>query len=188
MPELAQSSERQFRRHGADQGSRQEDSLRAAVRALPAFRTLPGKPGTHDVPARRSPRRGVRWRGDIDLRTNRVSITRGVVRADGKSVLGSPKSDAGVRDVAIPPHLIPVVKAHLKNHTGTGKDALLFPAAADSNPHMAPSTIAPEVVRWPRSNSRRRFLRDIGNARWGRNIVSPWTRSRRGLPCPSTSR
>ncbi|MBS41605.1 MAG: site-specific integrase [Nocardioides sp.] len=80
-------------------------------------------------------------RGDIDLRTNRVSITRGVVRVGGKFVVGSPKSDAGVRDVAIPPHLVPAVKAHLENHTGKGKDALLFPAAADSNAHMAPSTL-----------------------------------------------
>ena len=80
-------------------------------------------------------------RGDIDLRTNRVLITRGVVRAGGAFVVGSPKSDAGVRDVAIPPHLIPVVKAHLKNHTGKAKDALLFPAAADSTTHMAPSTL-----------------------------------------------
>lgn len=80
-------------------------------------------------------------RGDIDLRTNRVSITRGVARVDGGFVVGSPKSDAGVRDVAIPPHLIPVVTAHLKYHTGRGKDALLFSAAADSNAHMAPSTL-----------------------------------------------
>lgn len=80
-------------------------------------------------------------RGDIDLRSNRVSITRGVVRVGGGFVVGSPKSDAGVRDVAIPPHLIPVVKVHLKDHTGKGKDALLFPAAADSNAHMAPSTL-----------------------------------------------
>ena len=80
-------------------------------------------------------------RGDIDLRTNRVSITRGVVRVGGTFVVGSPKSDAGVRDVAIPPHLLPVVKTHLKKHTGKGKDALLFPAAADSNSHMAPSTL-----------------------------------------------
>lgn len=80
-------------------------------------------------------------RGDIDLRTNRVSITRGVVRAGGTFVVGSPKSDAGVRDVAIPPHLLPAVKSHLNNHTGRGKDALLFPAAADSNAHMSPSTL-----------------------------------------------
>ena len=80
-------------------------------------------------------------RGDMDLRNNRVSITRAVVRVGGRFVVGSPKSDAGVRDVAIPPHLIPVVKAHLKDHTGKGKDSLLFPAAADSNAHMAPSTL-----------------------------------------------
>lgn len=80
-------------------------------------------------------------RGDIDLRTNRVSITRGVVRANGTFVIGPPKSDAGVRDVAIPPHLIPAVKAHLKDHTGKSNDALLFPAAADTNAHMAPSTL-----------------------------------------------
>jgi integrase len=80
-------------------------------------------------------------RKDIDLVNNRVKITRGVVRAGGKFIVGQPKSDAGVRDVAIPPHLLPVVMAHLKNHAGRGKDALLFPAAADSNSHMAPSTL-----------------------------------------------
>jgi integrase len=80
-------------------------------------------------------------RGDIDLHKNRVSITRGVVRANGAFVVGEPKSDAGVRDVAIPPHLIPALEAHLKKHTGARKDALLFPAAADSNTHMAPSTL-----------------------------------------------
>jgi len=80
-------------------------------------------------------------RGDIDLRTNRVSITRGVVRVGGEFVVGPPKSDAGVRDVAIPPHLVAAVKQHLKDYTGRAKDALLFPAAADSNAHMAPSTL-----------------------------------------------
>ena len=80
-------------------------------------------------------------RGDIDLRSNRVSITRGVVRVAGGFVVGPPKSDAGVRDVAIPPRLIPAVKAHLKNHVGKAKDALLFPAASDANLHMAPATL-----------------------------------------------
>jgi integrase len=80
-------------------------------------------------------------RGDIDLRTNRVKIRRGVVRVDGEFIIGPPKSDAGSRDVAIPPHLVPLVKDHLKNLTGPGRDALLFPAAADDNLHMAPSTL-----------------------------------------------
>ncbi len=80
-------------------------------------------------------------RGDIDLRTNRVKIRRGVVRVDGEFIVGPPKSDAGSRDVAIPPHLMPLVKDHLKNLTAPGRDALLFPAAADDNLHMAPSTL-----------------------------------------------
>ncbi len=88
-------------------------------------------------------------RGDIDVRTNRVSITRGVVRVGGNFVVGSPKSHAGVRDVAIPPHLVPAVKAHLKNHTDKDKNALLFPAAADSIAHMAPSTLYKRLLPGP---------------------------------------
>jgi integrase len=80
-------------------------------------------------------------RGDIDLRTNRVKIRRGVVRVDGEFIVGPPKSDAGARDVAIPPHLVPLVKDHLANHTAAGKDALLFPAVTDGNHHMAPATL-----------------------------------------------
>lgn len=80
-------------------------------------------------------------RGDIDLRTNRVKIRRGVVRVDGTFIVGPPKSDAGSRDVAIPPHLVPLVKDHLKKFTAPGRDALLFPASADENLHMAPSTL-----------------------------------------------
>ncbi len=80
-------------------------------------------------------------RGDIDLRTNRVKIRRGVVRVDGEFIVGPPKSDAGVRDVAIPPHLLPLVKDHLSDHTAKGRDALLFPSAADESHHMAPATL-----------------------------------------------
>ena len=80
-------------------------------------------------------------RGDIDLRTNRVKIRRGVVRVDGKFIIGQPKSDAGIRDVALPPHLIPLVKDHLSKHAAPGRDSLLFPASANENVHMAPSTL-----------------------------------------------
>ncbi len=78
-------------------------------------------------------------RKDIDLKTGRVKIRRAVVRVDGVAVVGDPKSDAGTRDVAIPPHLLPLVKAHLTKHTEPDKDALMFPAA--SGGHMAPSTL-----------------------------------------------
>lgn len=66
---------------------------------------------------------------------------------DGKFIVGPPQSDAGVRDVAIPPHLVPLVVDHLSDHAAPGKDALLFPAATDGNRHMAPAT--PYKVFYP---------------------------------------
>src|SRR5699024_6700010 len=45
-------------------------------------------------------------RGDVDLKAGTISVERAVVRADGQIIVGEPKSDAGVRVVAIPPHII----------------------------------------------------------------------------------
>lgn len=42
-------------------------------------------------------------RGDIVLRTAGVKVRRGVVRIDGEFIIGPLKTDAGVRDIAIPP-------------------------------------------------------------------------------------
>jgi integrase len=65
-------------------------------------------------------------RGDIDLARGVVNVRRGVTHTVAGPVIGAPKSEAGVRDVAIPPHLIPAVTRHLAEHTGSGWDALLF--------------------------------------------------------------
>jgi integrase len=54
-------------------------------------------------------------------------------------LLVTPKSDAGSRDVAIPPHLVPMLKAHLETHVGPKSDALLFPAKHGG--HLAPATL-----------------------------------------------
>lgn len=68
-------------------------------------------------------------RKDIDVRRGVIHVRRGVTRVSGGHHVGPPKSTAGIRDVAIPPHLMPAVKSHLKHHVGRGADALLFPAA-----------------------------------------------------------
>src|SRR4029450_3676731 len=68
-------------------------------------------------------------RGDVDLSHARLRVTRGVTWIDGKPPIGAPKSNAGTRDVAIPPHLMPAVRQHLQDHVGWGKDALLFSTA-----------------------------------------------------------
>jgi integrase len=77
---------------------------------------------------------------DIDTRQGVIKIRRGVVWVDGQSVVGKPKSDAGVRDVTVPPHLVPAVRAHLLEF-GVGRDGLLFPSAHDSARHMRPATL-----------------------------------------------
>jgi integrase len=79
-------------------------------------------------------------RADVDVKAGVVHVRRGVVRADrGERLVKGPKSEAGKRDVAIPPHLIPAVKDHLLNHVAASRDALVFPAA--SGGHMAPSAL-----------------------------------------------
>ena len=70
-------------------------------------------------------------RGDLELSPAVVHVRRGVVRIDGEVSVGTPKSAAGIRDVAIPPHLVPVLAEHLATHVGAGRDALLFPSVHD---------------------------------------------------------
>jgi integrase len=78
-------------------------------------------------------------RADVDLAENVVTIRRAAVRVDHGWLVGDPKSDAGIRDVAIPPHIVPAVKQHLASHVARGGDSLLFPAK--SGGHLQPSTL-----------------------------------------------
>lgn len=87
-------------------------------------------------------------RSDMDLKNGRLKIRRAVVRADGEMIIGTPKSDAGIRDVAIPPHLLDAVKAHLNTHAQFGRDGLLFPASHGG--HLSSSSLygrAPSKTR-----------------------------------------
>jgi integrase len=68
-------------------------------------------------------------RADVDVKNGIVHVRRGVVRINGGRKVKGPKSEAGKRDVAIPPHLMPAVKDHLAGHVKASRDALLFPAA-----------------------------------------------------------
>ncbi|MGO0578116.1 tyrosine-type recombinase/integrase [Ornithinimicrobium panacihumi] len=77
---------------------------------------------------------------DVDLSLGVLRVRRAVSRVDGEYVVGAPKSDAGVRDVAVPPHLIPALRNHLHS-LAKGRDTLLFPAAGDSSRHLAPASL-----------------------------------------------
>jgi len=69
-------------------------------------------------------------RKDIDLKNGVIHVRRGVAWVDGKPVIGTPKSAAGIRDVAIPPHLIPTLRDYLAGHAAWGRDGLLFPSTS----------------------------------------------------------
>jgi integrase len=68
-----------------------------------------------------------------------VRVERAVVRTDTGFHVTTPKSDTGIRDVAIPPHLLPVIEGHLQRFVDDDADALLFPAQHGG--HLAPATL-----------------------------------------------
>lgn len=77
---------------------------------------------------------GLRWgetselrRKDVPADCSLLRIRRAVTYRSGKFYVGEPKTAAGIRDVAVPPHIRPMLKAHLKQHVGKAADALLFP-------------------------------------------------------------
>ncbi|ULE32881.1 tyrosine-type recombinase/integrase [Mycobacterium sp. IDR2000157661] len=78
-------------------------------------------------------------RRDIDFTDEVVRVERAVVRTDDGFQVTTPKSEAGVRDVAIPPHLLPALADHLKRFVAKEPDGLLFPAAHGG--HLAPATL-----------------------------------------------
>lgn len=68
-------------------------------------------------------------RRDVDPIGPTIRIRRGLVRIRGQMIEGTPKSDAGVRDVTVPPHLAIALGEHLDQHAAPGRDGLLFPSA-----------------------------------------------------------
>lgn len=78
---------------------------------------------------------GLRWGETSELRRKDFSkdcatlrVRRAVTYRKGRFDVGEPKTMAGIRDVAIPPHIRPIIKAHLKNHVKADPESLLFPA------------------------------------------------------------
>jgi integrase len=66
-------------------------------------------------------------RQDVDLMRRTLRVERAVHQLiDGTLVVGPPKTDASRRTVAIPPHVVPDVEAHLEGFVGAKPDALVF--------------------------------------------------------------
>ncbi|QTI67660.1 tyrosine-type recombinase/integrase [Gordonia polyisoprenivorans] len=79
-------------------------------------------------------------RRDIDVKNLTISVERGAIRVTGERVKASAtKTRAGVRTVAIPPHVADEVRRHLAR-IPDGPDALLFASATDPGVPIAAST------------------------------------------------
>ncbi len=91
---------------------------------------------------------GLRWgevselrRKDLDLASMSVRVERAVVWRKGEATVGTPKSRAGVRTIALPPNLRPALKRHLAEHAMPGPDGLLFPNATKTG-HLHVNTLS----------------------------------------------
>jgi integrase len=63
----------------------------------------------------------------IDLLHGAVEVREQLVQTkDGRRFLAAPKTSAGVRMVALPPHLIPEIEAHLDAFVGASSTAMVF--------------------------------------------------------------
>lgn len=85
-------------------------------------------------------------RHDVDTKNAVIHVRRGVVRSKSAGVIAkAPKSDAGIRDVPIPPDILDVVIEHKQTHAGPGIDGLMFPGR--SGGHLAPSAFYGKVSK-----------------------------------------
>jgi integrase len=77
--------------------------------------------------------RGLRVR-DLDLDAGVVHVRQAVVRLKGQLLIGPPKTNAGIRTVAIPPHLLPALQVWADQQPTRDREALLFPAGDGHSP------------------------------------------------------
>ena len=86
-------------------------------------------------------------RGDVDLNDRTIFVQRGVVRVNGEVKVGKPKSEAGIRRVALPPHIVPLIGEHLQRHVLPGAGALLFPSIGDPEMQVHANTVRRHWLR-----------------------------------------
>jgi integrase len=75
-------------------------------------------------------------RKDIHTEAERMTlkIRRAATIVDNKLVVGAPKTDAGVREVTVPPHVAEILREHMQNHTGRGPEAFVFTTTRGRRP------------------------------------------------------
>ena len=113
---------------------------------------------------------GLRWGELVALRVRDVDLDTGVVHVvrkfaelqNGERVPGRPKSDAGLRTVALPSVLVAVVREHLAEFPPSDPEDLIFKraegAATRRNNFHRSARWAAQGLRVPRSAPHRRHV------------------------------
>jgi len=70
-----------------------------------------------------------------DIAVGTIGVRRTVQHIEGEVVIDTPKTEKGVREVHIPPALIPEFETHLQSHAQWGNDGLLFPSGRGGSLH-----------------------------------------------------
>ena len=67
-------------------------------------------------------------RKDVHVSANAtvLKIRRQATRVGNKLVVGKPKTDAGIRDIVVPPHVAEMLREHMRKRTGKGPESFLF--------------------------------------------------------------
>lgn len=68
---------------------------------------------------------------DADMQSGVIHVRRSIGRTRAGREEKLPKSAAGTRDVALPPHIVPALRKHLKTQSSAGRTGWVFPAASD---------------------------------------------------------
>ncbi|WP_185996481.1 tyrosine-type recombinase/integrase [Nocardioides campestrisoli] len=85
-------------------------------------------------------------RMDVDVKNAVIHVRRSVVRSVSAGVVAkAPKSEAGIRDVPIPPDIIDAIMEHKTQHAAPGHQGLMFPGANGN--HLAPSAFYGKVSK-----------------------------------------
>jgi integrase len=106
-------------------------------------------------------------RKDIDLDRGVLHIRRAVTHVPpGRVIVGPTKSDAGERQVHVPPHLLPALKSHMMTQVPDAPEALLFPSRANPDRHLRHSALermwVPARTKVGRPDLRFHDLRHVG--------------------------
>jgi integrase len=87
-------------------------------------------------------------RSDIDAQARTVRVTRQLNERDGSGFsFGPPKSEAGVRIVAIPELITSDLAAHIMTYARPGDDGLIFTSPGSGPPSGYDGSIGPTITR-----------------------------------------